>query len=132
VRLVAYNSGTNHPHHLDIPVACHRDIEAVSYRRDLRLLVQTEGAPRPLIEWDVRMSYPVAHPQRSVLDGALRTIRSAVTAMGGPFDSLDGRNAHRATHLVFIAHHLERIADRATNIAEDLVHLETGVIEELG
>jgi phosphate transport system protein len=33
---------------------------------------------------------------------------------------------------VFVAHHLERIADRVTNIAEDLVYLETGVIEELG
>ena len=39
---------------------------------------------------------------------------------------------YRATNLVFIAHHLERIADRVTNIAEDLVFLETGAIEELG
>lgn len=39
---------------------------------------------------------------------------------------------YRATNLVFIAHHLERIADRVTNIAEDLVFLETGEIEELG
>jgi len=44
----------------------------------------------------------------------------------------DGRSAFRATNLVFVAHHLERIADRVTNIAEDLVYLETGVIEELG
>jgi phosphate transport system protein len=46
--------------------------------------------------------------------------------------SEDGQSAYRATHLVFVAHHLERIADRVTNIAEDLVYLETGVIEELG
>ena len=39
---------------------------------------------------------------------------------------------YRGTNMVFIAHHLERIADRVTNIAEDLVFLETGVIEELG
>ncbi|MGI0129604.1 MAG: phosphate signaling complex protein PhoU, partial [Thermoplasmata archaeon] len=44
----------------------------------------------------------------------------------------DGRSASRATHLVFVAHHLERVADRVTNVAEDLVYLETGVIEELG
>ncbi|HVS42713.1 MAG TPA: phosphate signaling complex protein PhoU [Candidatus Dormibacteraeota bacterium] len=44
----------------------------------------------------------------------------------------DGQAAYRATNLVFVAHHLERIADRVTNIAEDLVYLETGVIEELG
>lgn len=44
----------------------------------------------------------------------------------------DGDNVFRATNLVFIAHHLERIADRVTNIAEDLIFTETGVIEDLG
>jgi phosphate transport system protein len=44
----------------------------------------------------------------------------------------DVTTVYRATNLVFIAHHLERIADRVTNIAEDLVFLETGAIEELG
>ena len=46
--------------------------------------------------------------------------------------SEDGDNVYRATNLVFIAHHLERIADRVTNIAEDLIFTETGVIEDLG
>jgi phosphate transport system protein len=44
----------------------------------------------------------------------------------------DGDYVYRGTNLVFIAHHLERISDRVTNIAEDLVFLESGVIEELG
>jgi phosphate transport system protein len=44
----------------------------------------------------------------------------------------DAELAYPATKLVLIAHHFERIADRVTNIAEDLVFLETGVIEELG
>jgi phosphate transport system protein len=44
----------------------------------------------------------------------------------------DGDNVYRATNMVFIAHHLERIADRVTNIAEDLIFTETGVIEDLG
>ena len=44
----------------------------------------------------------------------------------------DVTTVYRATNLVFIAHHLERIADRVTNIAEDLVFLEAGTIEELG
>ena len=39
---------------------------------------------------------------------------------------------YQATNLLFVAHHLERIADRATNIAEDVVFLCTGQIEELG
>jgi phosphate transport system protein len=41
-------------------------------------------------------------------------------------------NVYAATNLIFIAHHLERIADRVTNLAEDLVFLETGATEELG
>jgi phosphate transport system protein len=44
----------------------------------------------------------------------------------------DRQSVYAATKLAFIAHHLERIADRVTNIAEDLVYLDTGVIEELG
>jgi phosphate transport system protein len=36
-----------------------------------------------------------------------------------------------ATTVIFMAHHLERIGDRVTNIAEDLIFLEAGVIEEL-
>ena len=39
---------------------------------------------------------------------------------------------YQATNLLFVAHHLERIADRATNVAEDVVFLATGQIEELG
>jgi phosphate uptake regulator len=33
--------------------------------------------------------------------------------------------------MIFMAHHLERIGDRVTNIAEDLIFLESGAIEEL-
>jgi phosphate transport system protein len=36
------------------------------------------------------------------------------------------------TTLVLIAHNLERIADRVTNVAEDIVFLETGQVVELG
>jgi phosphate transport system protein len=37
-----------------------------------------------------------------------------------------------ATNQIFIAHNLERIADRVTNIAEDVVFLATGQLVELG
>jgi phosphate transport system protein len=40
--------------------------------------------------------------------------------------------AYPATNLLFIAHNLERIADRVTNIAEDLVFMDTGQLVELG
>ena len=37
----------------------------------------------------------------------------------------------RATYLLWVAHDLERIADRATNIAERVVYLVTGKMEEI-
>jgi len=37
-----------------------------------------------------------------------------------------------ATRLTLVAHNLERIADRVTNMGEDLVYLQTGLVEELG
>ena len=43
----------------------------------------------------------------------------------------DPRNITRATYLLWVAHNLERIADRATNICERAVFLATGKMEEL-
>jgi phosphate transport system protein len=44
----------------------------------------------------------------------------------------DGGNAYRGTHLIMAAQNFERIGDRVTNLAEDLVFLESGGIEDLG
>ncbi len=44
----------------------------------------------------------------------------------------DSNNVERAAVLLFIAKDLERIADRVTNISEDVVFLHTGHIVELG
>ncbi|MBI2864582.1 MAG: phosphate signaling complex protein PhoU [Chloroflexi bacterium] len=43
----------------------------------------------------------------------------------------DPRNITRATHLLWVAHNLERIADRATNICERVVFTVTGRMEEI-
>jgi len=43
----------------------------------------------------------------------------------------DAANVDRGTHLLLVAHDLERIGDRVTNIAEDVVFLATGEIEDL-
>jgi phosphate transport system protein len=43
----------------------------------------------------------------------------------------DPRTIERATYLIWVAHNLERIADRVTNICERVVFLVTGKIEEL-
>ena len=43
----------------------------------------------------------------------------------------DPRTIQRATHLIWVAHNLERIADRVTNVCERVVYLVEGRIEEL-
>lgn len=43
----------------------------------------------------------------------------------------DPRTITRATYLLWVAHNLERIADRTTNIGERVVFMVTGNVEEL-
>ena len=43
----------------------------------------------------------------------------------------DPRTIDRATWLLWVAHNLERIADRATNIAERVIFLTTGRMQEM-
>ena len=43
----------------------------------------------------------------------------------------DPANVERAAKLLLAAHYLERIGDRCTNIAEDVVYLVTGLTEDL-
>jgi phosphate transport system protein len=43
----------------------------------------------------------------------------------------DSALAPLATSLLFIAHDLERIGDRVTNICEDVIYMVSGQIEEL-
>ena len=43
----------------------------------------------------------------------------------------DPKTIERATHVTWIAHNLERIADRVTNICERVVYMVSGHIEEL-
>jgi len=43
----------------------------------------------------------------------------------------DPRTITRATYLIWVAHNLERIGDRTTNIGERVVFMVTGEVEEL-
>ncbi len=58
-----------------------------------------------------------------------RVFDDLIEEMGNGTDS-DG--ALRAVTLMLVAHNLERIGDRVTNVAEDIVFLETGQVVELG
>ena len=45
--------------------------------------------------------------------------------------SIAPERARQTTHMLFAAHHLERLGDRVTNIGEDVVYLATGQVEDL-
>jgi phosphate transport system protein len=48
------------------------------------------------------------------------------------FMAEDPKTITRATRLIWVAHNLERGADRVTNICERVVYIATGKIEEIG
>ncbi|MBI4294832.1 MAG: phosphate signaling complex protein PhoU [Chloroflexi bacterium] len=48
------------------------------------------------------------------------------------FMMVDPKTINRATRLIWVAHNLERAADRATNICERVVFTVTGKMEEIG
>ncbi|MBM4445635.1 MAG: phosphate signaling complex protein PhoU [Chloroflexi bacterium] len=48
------------------------------------------------------------------------------------FMAEDTRTISRATRLIWVAHNLERSADRVTNICERVVYVVTGKMEEMG
>jgi phosphate transport system protein len=59
-----------------------------------------------------------------------RVFEELVAEIGAGKTDSDG--ALRSVTLLLVAHNLERIADRVTNVAEDIVFLETGQVVELG
>ena len=48
------------------------------------------------------------------------------------FMMIDPKTIGRATRLIWVAHNIERAADRVTNICERVVYMVTGKMEELG
>jgi len=87
---------------------------------------QVRGALRALVDLDVEVAREVAagddemdHLYHTIFDEVLRLMRA------------DPGNVERGTRILFAAHYLERIGDRVTNIAEDVVFLATGDVEDL-
>ncbi|MGH2462876.1 MAG: phosphate signaling complex protein PhoU [Candidatus Limnocylindria bacterium] len=64
-------------------------------------------------------------------DDELDRLYDAVYRSAMELMQADPSRVPQATHLLFIAHHLERLGDRVTNIGEDVVYLATGQIEDL-
>jgi phosphate uptake regulator len=59
-----------------------------------------------------------------------RVFEDLVKEMGNGHGDTD--DALRDVTLLLVAHNLERISDRVTNVAEDIVFLESGQVVELG
>jgi phosphate transport system protein len=59
-----------------------------------------------------------------------RVFEDQVEEMGNGHTDSDG--ALRAITLLLVAHNLERISDRVTNVAEDIIFLQSGQVVELG
>lgn len=64
-------------------------------------------------------------------DDELDALYSSVYEDATEIMAASPERARQATHMLFAAHHLERLGDRVTNIAEDVVYLATGQIEDL-
>jgi phosphate transport system protein len=82
-----------------------------------------------IIDQDVPRAREVAGRDNEVDRLWHRVFEDLVKEMGNGTDA-DG--ALRAVTLLLVAHNLERISDRVTNVAEDIVFLESGQVVELG
>ena len=81
---------------------------------------------RALVDVDVDAARSVAARDDEVDTLYHRTFDEALTLMRADPDNVD-----RGTRILFAAYDLERIGDRVTNIAEDVVFLASGEIEDL-
>ena len=114
----------------------------------ISLMMGNEPPLKPLIDIP-RMGEKASDMLRRSLDALVN--RDTVAAMGvlsaddevdGLYDQVyrelltymiqDPNSIQRATYLLWVAHDLERVADRATNIAERVIYLVTGRMPEVG
>lgn len=86
-----------------------------------------DGGLKSFVARDVELATRVVTLD-NVVDGLYDQIfRELITFM-----MVDPRTIDRATRLIWVAHNLERAADRATNICERVVFTVTGKMEEIG
>jgi phosphate transport system protein len=83
-----------------------------------------------LIEHDVEAAREVAKRDHEIDRLYHRVFDRLVEDLGT--DGTDADEALRAVTLIQVAHNLERIGDRVSNVAEDIVFLESGEVVELG
>ncbi len=88
--------------------------------------VLVHGVLRALVDIDA-----VAAREIAVLDDEIDRLYHATFDEVVALMRADPANVERGTRIIIASHYLERIGDRATNIAEDIVYLVTGDVEDL-
>jgi len=91
-----------------------------------RAAVLVHGVLRALVESDAVRARQVAVEDDEIDRLYHATFDTAIDLMRA-----DPGNVERGTRIVIASHYLERIGDQATNIAEDIVYLVTGDVEDL-
>jgi phosphate transport system protein len=87
---------------------------------------QVRGIIRALVDIDQDRARAVAK-----LDDDVDELYHAIFAECLDLMREDPANVDPCTRILFAAHYLERIGDRVTNIAEDIVFLASGEVEDL-
>jgi len=92
----------------------------------LRARAMLNNALDAFVERDVEAAYRVGEADDGVDELQDRVYRDLVEIM-----IKDPSTVEPSTHLLWVTHNLERIADRATNIAERVVFTVTGELTEM-
>jgi phosphate transport system protein len=91
-----------------------------------RSAVLVHGVLRALVDADA-----VAAREVAVLDDDIDRLYHATFDEVVELMRADPANVERGTRIIIASHYIERIGDRSTNIAEDIVYLVTGDVEDL-
>jgi len=91
-----------------------------------RAAVLVHGVLRALVDADA-----VAAREVAVLDDDIDRLYHATFDEVVDLMRADPGNVERGTRIIIASHYIERIGDRSTNIAEDIVYLVTGDVEDL-
>ncbi len=91
-----------------------------------RAAILVHGVLRALVESDAIRAREVAVEDDEIDRLYHATFDKAIELM-----RQDPGNVERGTRIVIASHYLERIGDRATNVAEDIVYLVSGEVEDL-
>jgi phosphate transport system protein len=91
-----------------------------------RSAVLVHGVLRALVDADA-----VAAREVAVLDDDIDRLYHATFDEVVDLMRADPANVERGTRIIIASHYIERIGDRSTNIAEDIVYLVTGDVEDL-